>query len=211
MIGTRRVRSVPRISSASSYPSIPGICTSSRASATSCRSSSSSAAGPDGALRISTPSRRSSASIAIRFFSTSSTTRIFTVSGCGMIDPRSYRQDVAPVYLLFRHEVGERAGMRGEAQILLRAKPQETAAHQALPEQAERTVLQRPIEIDQHVAAGDEMRLGEHLVAREIVLGEHRPGAQALVEHGAAIARRIMVRQRSPAARGAVVLGELRD
>ena len=55
------------------------------------------------------------------------------------------------------------------------------------------------------------MRLGKDLVAGEIVLGEHRPGAQALVEHRPAIARRIMIRERSPAARGAVVLGELRD
>ena len=36
MIGTWRVRSLPRISSASSKPSISGICTSRKASATSC-------------------------------------------------------------------------------------------------------------------------------------------------------------------------------
>ena len=46
MIGTRRVRSEPRISSASSKPSMPGMRTSMSASATSCWSSSSSAASP---------------------------------------------------------------------------------------------------------------------------------------------------------------------
>ena len=50
MIGTCAVRGLPRISSASSKPSMPGMLTSRIASATSCLSSSSSAAGPDSAF-----------------------------------------------------------------------------------------------------------------------------------------------------------------
>ncbi len=55
MIGTRRVRSLPRISSASSKPFRPGICTSTSASATSCRSSSSSASSPERAFKQHEP------------------------------------------------------------------------------------------------------------------------------------------------------------
>src|SRR6202022_3743348 len=78
MIGTCRVRSLPRMSSASSKPSISGICTSRRARATSWTRSSSSASGPERAVKISTSCRRSNADNASRFSSRSSTSRHFT-------------------------------------------------------------------------------------------------------------------------------------
>ena len=85
MSGMCRVRSLPRISSASSKPFISGICTSSNARATSSWASSSSrASGPDWALRMSSPSRCSSASRAMRFSSTSSTSRHLVRSVWGM-------------------------------------------------------------------------------------------------------------------------------
>src|SRR5476649_2872964 len=75
MIGTCAVRGLPRISSASSKPSMPGMLTSRMASATSCLSSSSSAAGPDAAASTEMSGRASDASSAVMLFCTSSTIR----------------------------------------------------------------------------------------------------------------------------------------
>src|SRR5262245_31880558 len=80
MMGTVFERSVPRMSSASSKPSMVGMWMSSSASAKSCTNNNSSAAGPEVALWISRSSPESSASRASRFSSTSSTSRHFTLS-----------------------------------------------------------------------------------------------------------------------------------
>jgi hypothetical protein len=88
MMGTARVRSAPRISSASSKPSISGICTSTTASATSCTKSSSRASRPERAPRISSASCRSSASRATRFSSRSSTSSTFCL-GLGLMAGRT--------------------------------------------------------------------------------------------------------------------------
>src|ERR1700760_1959109 len=78
MMGTRRVRSVPRINSANSKPFISGIWTSTNARATSWIKSNSSAALPERASRSSRLSRLSRPLKAMRLASRSSTSRNFT-------------------------------------------------------------------------------------------------------------------------------------
>src|SRR6187401_2229256 len=71
------------------------------------------------------------------------------------------RQPLAPVDALAQGEICEQIRGFAEAQALLRAEPEKTAADQRIAEQAQSTVLQFLVEIDEHVAAGDEMHLGE--------------------------------------------------
>src|ERR1700689_4314655 len=73
--GMCRVRSLPRSSSASSKPSISGIWTSRKASATSCTRSSSSASEPERAVKTITSWRANSAASASTFSSRSSTSK----------------------------------------------------------------------------------------------------------------------------------------
>src|SRR5882757_147106 len=73
--GMCRVRSLPRKSSASSKPSISGIWTSRKASATSCTRSSSSASEPERAVNTFTSWRANKAESASRFSSRSSTSK----------------------------------------------------------------------------------------------------------------------------------------
>src|SRR5690349_4551896 len=118
MIGTAFDRSVPRISSASSKPSMVGMWMSSSASAKSCTNNNSSAAGPDVALWISRSSPASSASSASRFSSTSSTSRHLTLSTIVFLRDVSVRpQQVAERCRVdldaLRHRV-ERGGRHGD-------------------------------------------------------------------------------------------------
>ena len=88
-------------------------------------------------------------------------------------------------------------GMGREAQRLLRADAEEAAPAQRVAEQPDRAILQLPVEVDQHVAARHQLDLGEHAVGRQAVVGEDDVPLQALVEHGPAVARRVVVRQRA--------------
>src|SRR5262249_42484272 len=158
MIGTRRVRSVPRMSSASSNPFIPGIWTSSRASAKSWTRSNSRASGPDLTLSNSSPSRRNNASSARRFSSRSSTNRHLSLSldiqnaSKSEAYPELSSLHVLPVDALLADEFGEGFGVAGKAQALLRAQAQKTFSGQRILEEADGAILQLPVEVDEHVA-----------------------------------------------------------
>src|SRR5581483_4574282 len=155
----------PRISSASSKPSISGICTSMRARATSCLSSSSSASEPERASSSMTPSRCSSARRASRLSSLSSTSRNFTGSKAIEI-PRTL------IDALLGNERRERRRERGEAERLLLAQPEKTLSAQRAVHHRQRAVLERAVEVDEHVAARDQLHLGEDAVGREGVVAE---------------------------------------
>src|SRR5262245_25359213 len=186
MMGTRRVRSVPRMSSASSNPFIPGIWTSSRASAKSWARSNSSASAPDRALSNSNPSRRSSASSARRFSSRSSTSKNLTFSFDILTTfqfPRRQSRSCVFRFNLNRSllasflintfladELGERAGVTVQVQALLRAQHQKSLPHQRVLKEADGAILQFPAEVDEHVAARSQMRLGEHRVRDKAVV-----------------------------------------
>src|SRR5690606_3718283 len=87
----------------------------------------------------------------------------------------------------------------------------EATMDQRLPEKAYGTVLQRLVEIDQHVPAGDEVNLGEDAVGREAVVREDHLRLQRRVHDGAVVGSRIVVRKRAGATRGQVVAAEGRD
>ncbi len=108
-------------------------------------------------------------------------------------------------------ELGERVGVRREAQRFLRADAEEALAAQRVAKQAERPVLQLAVEVDQHVPARHQLHLGEDAVGRQAVIGEHDVGAQRLVEHRAAVVRRVVVGQRRRRAGAPMVLGEAGD
>ena len=107
-----------------------------------------------------------------------------------------------------RHE-GRR--LAGEAQRLLRAEAEKAVAAQRIAEQAQRPVLQRAVEVDEHVAAGDELHLGEDAVGGQAVIGEHDVLPQRLVEHRPAVRGRVVVGERGFGAGLAVVAREARD
>src|SRR4051794_15567224 len=72
-----------------------------------------------------------------------------------------------------RREFLEAAGARREAKRLFRADPEEAARRERIVEQVDGMPLQLPVEIDEHVAAGDQLDLGEDVVRREAVVAEH--------------------------------------
>ena len=81
MIGVSRVRGLPRINRATSKPSIPGICTSSSTSPTSSSSRQRRASSPELAQRSSHSPSSSSACMASRFSTRSSTTSRTCLAG----------------------------------------------------------------------------------------------------------------------------------
>ncbi|MNV61112.1 hypothetical protein D3C71_1536060 [compost metagenome] len=78
-------------------------------------------------------------------------------------------------------------------------------------EQADGTVLQGPLEIDQHVAAGHQVDFGEHGIGGQTVVGEHDVALQAAIEHHAAVAAAVVIRERAGATGRQVVAAELRQ
>ena len=57
-----------------------------------------------------------------------------------------------------------------KAQRLPRAEAEKSPPYQRILEKPEGSVLQVPFEIDEDVAAGDQMNFGEHLVRDEAVV-----------------------------------------
>src|SRR5690606_39398746 len=86
----------------------------------------------------------------------------------------------------------------------------EATMDQRLPEKAYGTVLQRLVEVDQHVAAGDEVNLGEDAVRREAVVREDDLRLQRCVHDSAVVGSRIVVGKGSGATRREVVPAERR-
>ena len=70
-------------------------------------------------------------------------------------------------------ELGEGVGVRREAQRSPWRRAEKALAAQRVAEQPERAVLQLAVEVDQHVAARDQLHLGEHAVGGQAVVGEH--------------------------------------
>src|ERR1700744_4257691 len=83
---------------------------------------------------------------------------------------------------LFRDEVQERTGLIGEAQTFLRSQAEKALADQRIAKELQRAVLQRAVEIDEHVAAGNKMHLAEHRIGDQAMVGEHHPVAQCAIE-----------------------------
>src|SRR5690606_41350631 len=98
-------------------------------------------------------------------------------------------------------------GVPGKAQAFARSQAQKSAARQGIPEKSDHPILQVPVKIDQNVAAGNEMDLGEYLVRNQIVLGKDGARAQRLVEGCTVIGGGIVMRQRNLAAGCGVVAG----
>src|ERR1700742_4291648 len=97
---------------------------------------------------------------------------------------------------LARIEVRETVCVRGKAQALLAAETEKPAPHERIAEEAERAILQRAIEIDQHIAARHQMRFEKHAVRRETMIREHDARLERLRELRRAIRRVIIVRER---------------
>ena len=91
--------------------------------------------------------------------------------------------------------------VRGEHQALPRPEREEAAPHERLGEEAERAVLQRTIEVDEHVPARHQLHLREDVVGREAVIGEDHVLAQAAVERHLAVGGGVVVGERRGPAR----------
>ena len=68
--------------------------------------------------------------------------------------------------------------MSGEAQVFLGTEPKEAPARKRVLEQPERVILQAAIEVDEDVAARDEVHFGKHRVGDQAVVGEHHVATQ---------------------------------
>src|SRR5687767_11373738 len=124
---------------------------------------------------------------------TTASTRSVIDRCCGIAVP--FLKDA----ILTGHVV-ERAGVGRPLERFLRADAEEAAPAQRLVEEADGTILQLALEVDQDVAARHHLDLGEDAVGGQAVVREHDVLLQALVEHGPAVARRVVVGQRAAAA-----------
>src|SRR6185437_3924171 len=112
--------------------------------------------------------------------------------------------------LLFGHI--EKCGrMRRETQRLLGADAEKPLMAQRVAEQSERAILKFPVEIDEHVAAGDQLNLGEYAVGRETMVGKNDVVPQRLVEDDPTVSCRVVVGQRRRRTRFLVIGGEAGD
>lgn len=80
---------------------------------------------------------------------------------------------------------------------------------QALREEADGPVLQGSVEVDQHVAAHDEVHLPQGAIGGQVVLSEHHVAGQRRVHDGRLVAGRVVVRKACLAPRLLVVEGVL--
>src|SRR6185295_1556939 len=95
--------------------------------------------------------------------------------------------------------------VRGEAHGLLHAQPQEAEADEALVEQTVHTLLEVAVEVDEDVAAHDEMELVERPVRGQVVVRERDVAAQLRVQHRVSVARLVPAGEPVAAARLQVV------
>src|SRR5688500_8096509 len=93
-----------------------------------------------------------------------------------------------------------------EPEGLLRAKRENTEHDEAVVEQLVHPRLQRPVEVDEHVAADDDVELGERPIGDQVVLREDDVPLQRRREERPVVLRHIVLRERSLAACPDVVL-----
>ena len=98
-----------------------------------------------------------------------------------------------------------------KAQAFLRADAEKPAPDQRVAKQSDDAILQFAIEIDQHVAARNQMHLAERGIGHEAMVGKDGALAQGLVEHGPVVIRGIVIGQRRVSARQSVVFREEPD
>ena len=83
--------------------------------------------------------------------------------------------------------------MLGEAQAFLRPHAEKAVSRQGFPEKADGAVLKSSVEINHHIAAGDQLHFRKDGVRDQAVIGEDDIGAQRLVEDGSPIVRSVVV------------------
>ena len=83
--------------------------------------------------------------------------------------------------------------MRREADRLLLAEAQESAAGETLEEEAVHVILEGLVEVDEDVPAQDEVELVEGCVRDEVVLGEDEILLQALRDDRVVVGRRVVI------------------
>ena len=81
----------------------------------------------------------------------------------------------------------------------------------SIAEQAYGAVLQRPVEVDQRVATGDQLYLGKYGVGRKAVIGKDDVILQRFVKNRAAISGSVVIGERRTGARFVMVGREARD
>lgn len=82
---------------------------------------------------------------------------------------------------------------RREVDVLARSEAEEAATDETVAKQSECSVLQGIAEVDQHIAAKDEMRLAEHDVGDEVVVEEGDVAPQPLVELDEIVAGAVVI------------------
>src|SRR5205085_6639279 len=87
-----------------------------------------------------------------------------------------------PKNALVRRERLEPVGCRRERDRLPAAEAEDAGGAEAVAEQLDDAVLQRDVEVDEHVAADDEVEVAEGAVGGEVVLGEDDIPQQVGVE-----------------------------
>src|SRR5215208_3415544 len=97
----------------------------------------------------------------------------------------------------------------GELERLLAPQPEDPERRQALVEQPVHPLLERAVEVDQDVAAEDDVALGERAVRHQVVLREDDVLEQRRPEEGAVVLRDVVLRERALPAGADVVLGVL--
>jgi hypothetical protein len=95
---------------------------------------------------------------------------------------------------LLAHRVEARLQLAG---TLARAQEQEPADAQPIREAGERAPLRLRAQVDQHVAAGDEVEVRERRVGEQVVLGEHDAVADLGVHLVAAVRAHLEVRRQA--------------
>src|SRR5262249_36672391 len=97
----------------------------------------------------------------------------------------------------------------GEPNRLLVAESQHTESLEAVVEQLVDARLQRPVEVDHHVAAENDVERGERAVLYEVVRRPHDVVRERAVEQSALVLREVVLGERPLPAGGDVVLGVL--
>src|SRR5206468_4879742 len=101
--------------------------------------------------------------------------------------------------------------MRGEPKVFAPSKTQDTKSRETFIKQTMNTVLQSPIEVDDDIAANDEIEFVEASISGQIMLGEYDVCLQRTVQNGMVIAGGVVIGEAFLAAGFRIVITILRD
>src|SRR5690606_38127355 len=93
-----------------------------------------------------------------------------TAAGCSGVGRESVMGSVFLIDALFAVEVRKSCGVAGEAEAFFGADAEEALSHERIVEEADGAVLEIAVEVDENVAAGDQVGFREDGVRHEAVI-----------------------------------------